>query len=373
MQSYPASGAPPTGPKNYVFVDEHNRHKRLKVMRACEGCRRRKIKCDSATTNTWPCAACTRLKLHCVPPIGGLEGDAITNTTCGLVTPIDDPAEYQSNPRPSLSVPVPPPPNVPTESVSFSHGQSSALPDYGPFTAAYQKAPYGQLDETYNNHLYAAPPPFAQPANDPYTAAAATAQVYGPSSSNPDLHYPEPSSTTPIIERQTVEELTEHLGELKIPDNGIAPYIREENKDSQAAEVPIQEPEFKIAAFSTDAGSHIRIPPALMPSQEDALRYFQTFFRDVHPYAPVLCRKQFYYQWHRDKTSISPLVLEAVFACAGRMSDDPAKGAQWLALANSELTLWSSASPIGSDAQQSMKRASSTSPASALSRRYCSC
>jgi hypothetical protein len=37
-------------------------------MRACEGCRRRKIKCDSATTNTWPCSACIRLKLHCVPP-----------------------------------------------------------------------------------------------------------------------------------------------------------------------------------------------------------------------------------------------------------------------------------------------------------------
>lgn len=37
-------------------------------MRACEGCRRRKIKCDAATTNAWPCAACVRLKLHCVPP-----------------------------------------------------------------------------------------------------------------------------------------------------------------------------------------------------------------------------------------------------------------------------------------------------------------
>ena len=71
---------------DYVFVDEHNRHKRLKgnfkddsmtvmrylipptVMRACEGCRRRKIKCDAATTNTWPCAACVRLKLQCKPP-----------------------------------------------------------------------------------------------------------------------------------------------------------------------------------------------------------------------------------------------------------------------------------------------------------------
>lgn len=89
---------------DYVFVDEHNRHKRLKgmspiaprlrlltvpiavlqpgtnllgiVMRACEGCRRRKIKCDAATTNTWPCSACIRLKLHCVRPNGQYEGGA---------------------------------------------------------------------------------------------------------------------------------------------------------------------------------------------------------------------------------------------------------------------------------------------------------
>lgn len=38
------------------------------VMRACEGCRKRKIKCDAATTNQWPCASCVRLKQNCVPP-----------------------------------------------------------------------------------------------------------------------------------------------------------------------------------------------------------------------------------------------------------------------------------------------------------------
>lgn len=38
------------------------------VMRACEGCRRRKIRCDAATTNQWPCASCVRLKQNCVPP-----------------------------------------------------------------------------------------------------------------------------------------------------------------------------------------------------------------------------------------------------------------------------------------------------------------
>ena len=45
-------------------------------MRACEGCRRRKIKCDGATTNAWPCSSCGRLKLQCIPPaIDGETGE----------------------------------------------------------------------------------------------------------------------------------------------------------------------------------------------------------------------------------------------------------------------------------------------------------
>lgn len=52
----------------------------LLVMRACEGCRRRKIKCDAATTNAWPCAACVRLKLQCVPPTVNYNR---THTTTG--------------------------------------------------------------------------------------------------------------------------------------------------------------------------------------------------------------------------------------------------------------------------------------------------
>src|SRR5882757_4701136 len=54
-------------------------------MRACEGCRRRKIKCDAATTNTWPCSACIRLKLHCVRPNGFDSADPAAYDT--LLTP----------------------------------------------------------------------------------------------------------------------------------------------------------------------------------------------------------------------------------------------------------------------------------------------
>lgn len=55
-------------------------------MRACEGCRKRKIKCDAATTNTWPCSACIRLKLHCVKP-NGYEGSDTGSSYDTIVTP----------------------------------------------------------------------------------------------------------------------------------------------------------------------------------------------------------------------------------------------------------------------------------------------
>lgn len=73
-----------------------------------------------------------------------------------------------------------------------------------------------------------------------------------------------------------------------------------------------------------------------MPSDDEAMEYFDIYFTHIHFYVPVVHRGHLYQQWQSDKTSISPLLLEAIFACAGRMSDDPAQGAQWLALGNSE-------------------------------------
>lgn len=73
-----------------------------------------------------------------------------------------------------------------------------------------------------------------------------------------------------------------------------------------------------------------------MPSDDEVMKYLKIYFDDIHPYVPVVHRSHLYFQWQHERSSISPLLLEAMFACAGRLSDDPAQGAQWLALANSE-------------------------------------
>ena len=87
----------------------------------------------------------------------------------------------------------------------------------------------------------------------------------------------------------------------------------------------------------TGSGATVRIPEALMPDEQQTMEYLDIFFTHIYPYVPVISKAYFYQQWETNRRSISPLLLEAIFACAGRTSADPAQGAQWLALASSKL------------------------------------
>lgn len=119
-------------------------------------------------------------------------------------------------------------------------------------------------------------------------------------------------------------------------DIEAAPYISQQKKS--LAEAPaLEEIEYRLPTTSTGAGSTVRIPPELMPSEEQCTELFETFFTHIHPYVPVISKPHFYTQWRTNRCAISPLILEAIFACACRMSDDPAQGLQWLALASSML------------------------------------
>jgi hypothetical protein len=88
-----------------------------------------------------------------------------------------------------------------------------------------------------------------------------------------------------------------------------------------------------LPPLTTGPGLKIRIPPELMPDDETCIHYFDLFFQHVHPYVPVLDKPQFYQQWQSNRESLSPLIIEAVFAIAGRLADEPSQGQQWLALA----------------------------------------
>jgi hypothetical protein len=117
----------------------------------------------------------------------------------------------------------------------------------------------------------------------------------------------------------------------------VAPYLNKTTlaKGSNDGPEVGDDDEFKspLPPLVSGPGHKIRIPPELMPDDETALHYFELYFANVHPYVPVLDRSIFFQQWSADRQSISPLLLEAMFAIGGRLADDAADGQQWLALA----------------------------------------
>jgi len=76
-----------------------------------------------------------------------------------------------------------------------------------------------------------------------------------------------------------------------------------------------------------------------MPDDETVLHYFDLYFTNAHPYVPVLDKESVYHQWQSNRDSISPLLLEAIFAIAGRLADEPSQGQQWIALATRTLRI----------------------------------
>ncbi|KAJ5392348.1 hypothetical protein N7509_007838 [Penicillium cosmopolitanum] len=323
MQGYsfaPPLGPPREGQKNYVFVDEHNRHKRLKVMRACNGCRKRKIKCDAATTNTWPCSACTRLKLVCVPPTIGQDGEFLDGPGG---EPVDMGGPSSAPEASHHSFPVPPTyrdGNQPTMTPLSSY---DSMGMYSQFVQAPPNQP-AMYNDMRSSPMVMSHQPYQQ-QHQP--------QLY-PGAQHPSLGAAD-RGVYAESEPSTAENLSDVLGELKIDETGIAPYIRRQRADRAEPDVPVQDDvEEKLPPLSTGAGALIRIPPELMPDEDDVMNYFKIYFDEIHPYLPVIPRAHLYYQWQNDRRSISPLLLEALFACAGRLSDEPAEGAQWLALAN---------------------------------------
>lgn len=171
-------------------------------MRACNGCRKRKIKCDAATTNTWPCSACTRLKLVCVPPTIGQDEDFVPETQ-GV-----EPSGAGASNGPEgthHAFPVPP---------AYRDGNQSAM---GALSSYDNMGMY--------SHFVQAPPSQPGMYND----------MRPPSMVMPHQSYQQPpifpGSQPPSLgtergvypenDHSTAENLSDVLGELKIDETGI--------------------------------------------------------------------------------------------------------------------------------------------------------
>lgn len=172
-------------------------------MRACNGCRKRKIKCDAATTNTWPCSACTRLKLVCVPPTIGQDGDFLPDGQSESTLDSGGPSIASESPH---SFPVPPTyrdNNQPTMGTMPSYDQISMYSQFVP-------APHPQ--QGLYNGIRSPQMPMPQMA---YQQPQMYAGAHAPSMGTPDRNVYVDNDQT------TAENLSDVLGELKIDESGI--------------------------------------------------------------------------------------------------------------------------------------------------------
>lgn len=183
-------------------------------MRACGSCRRRKIKCDAATTNTWPCAACVKQQLHCVPPSSDQEGDG----------------DWLGPPK-SAGLP-------PTRTEQLNHF------DAGPYQQSYnpaRRASYSSYSMASSQPLHT---PMATSSNTqwnpygtgPYPFAVADVDQYGhqlqnyqSQSSNTSLQPPPKSPSANSVgtwSSDKPEDLADVLQDLKIDSDGIGQSSR---------------------------------------------------------------------------------------------------------------------------------------------------
>ena len=182
-------------------------------MRACEGCRKRKIKCDGASTSTWPCGSCTRLKQKCNPPVVNLDravagGSHITGLERVLNfddesgSGDDDDYEYSSN------------------GVFYDFNQADGMhlpqPPYSAGLGTFGTPPYSESNASLNDFAF-----------NPVSSATMNLQEtsYQDQSSFPALSASlapsEHSNWSNEQYNQPPGDLSDALGELKIHDTGV--------------------------------------------------------------------------------------------------------------------------------------------------------
>jgi hypothetical protein len=181
-------------------------------MRACEGCRRRKIKCDAATTNSWPCAACVRLKLHCVPPSLNFNRTHSATSISGFERVLDfdscSSGDEEYAPRPSL-----------VRDVFHVGSAPDVLPSHAGYTdgvAAFSPTSYPAKHESSLHLSYDNVTSMPMTASEPFSQAPAPFPTPG---AHP-AHEVESTDSWPR-EEISADDLSEVMGELKIPETGI--------------------------------------------------------------------------------------------------------------------------------------------------------
>ncbi|KAF3920885.1 hypothetical protein ABW21_db0206281 [Orbilia brochopaga] len=285
---------------------------------------------------------CKRLKLNCVPPTmqfdKGFQPQGID---------FHDDYDGHSSGGEEDSYIIAPQVQMPNQGFLRRSTSTGSLPHFvgrdhfGVRAAAQlQMAPH----TTFTPSLYAGPQPL--PVDSSMDFGSSSIYTTPPPALPQQIPQTETSqaswrSESPLatFNAPSVQEVL-NLGQLKIGDSGIASYIHNQSREIAARPAVDESIEDYEQHPIFTPGIHdfaVQIPREEMPSDREAEYLFEIFFRDVHPYIPVVNKNAFYRQWNGSRQSISPLLLEAILACAGRISPDPRIGLKWLNMASKHL------------------------------------
>ena len=184
----------------------------LTVMRACEGCRRRKIKCDAATTNQWPCAACVRLKLHCVPPTVNYDR---AHSTGGQLSGLERVLDFDTSGG-SGEEDYPPQTSVPQyyNGIQNVHDMHPHQGSFNDNVGAFHTPPYSERAPSLNDSYYDDLPGMQLRPEESFQEPPSYSQLKGVAIP------PGPNGTVWANDSFSAAELSDVLGELKINENG---------------------------------------------------------------------------------------------------------------------------------------------------------
>ena len=372
------------------------------VQRSCDECRRRKIRCEAATTRVWPCTHCHKSGAECTRPLGFEVPVAGPSTSAGqynqeaddnytldsspyaesvidgqytmaappfqpqMMTPVHAQQTFSpqeglgsistsSTSQPLGSTFIQPRPvmqavNMPAQSSYRMSIPSSTTPMQvltRPFRyqqAFTQQPPRESLvySESWQQQPLAIQSSGRIVAQELNSAISNTTRIITqeldsattnntvPYASSSPTDTPSSEEPSPQLADYDTKALQAKFGDLAISsDDAKASWFE---KPQASEEVPqVQEIEVQIAEV-IGLDKTLRIPPELMPSNDETAGHVEYYLKFVHPYMPILNTAELLRQWYSDKTKISPLLLEGLFACVGYLSGDERMGETWLAL-----------------------------------------
>ncbi|KAL2891513.1 Cutinase transcription factor 1 alpha [Ceratocystis lukuohia] len=334
---------------DYVFVDEHNRHKRLKAPSSSIPAT------TSSTTDFLGQSAMQSTFSHnpqqniqSTTQIGVPEPQLYqqqqydTSHLYQTVPFVEQQLQYSTMASSSSNLPsshmghaqMPPsqlPPQISTQ-MSMPHVMQQSFSSASELVSA--------ASTSSSSNLYPTTPPTIGISTLDNSTISAPQVGSTPQSQTNEVSSPETGSQ----HSHPNPDLSDLLGSLKMNDTGTAPYLR--NKASFRREQPPPEEDDDddeddfLANLPPMRAGKIRIPPELMPAEETSLQYFDLYFTHIHPYIPVLSKPEFYHQWNTNRSAISPLILEVLFAFGSRLADEASQGQQWLALATKHVDIF---------------------------------